>query len=47
MTDFAIIYVLAGATLFAAIGWGLWQWVRVQRAKKNREHSAMAEHNKR
>lgn len=34
MTDFGIIYVLAGFTLLAGLGIGAWQLARVRRAKR-------------
>ncbi len=43
MSDFAIIYPLALLTLLAAVAWGGWQLVRVRRAKRRDEQSALTQ----
>ncbi len=43
MTDMGIIYVLALFTLFAALGYGLWQVARVRRAKRTNKGSALSD----
>ena len=44
MTDFGIIYLLAGFTLLGGVGWGAWQMARARRATRRHEHSAFSEH---
>lgn len=32
---------LAGITLLAGVGLGVWQWFKVRKAKRNHEHSSL------
>ena len=46
MSDFNIIYLLAGITLLLVLAIGVWQISRARQAKRENEHSAMTNHDR-
>jgi len=41
MSDFNLIYLLAGATFILVLAIGVWQIMRARQAKRDNEHSAL------
>jgi hypothetical protein len=39
-----LVYLLAFASLGAALAFGVWQYFRARQAKRNHEHAALANH---